>query len=67
MTLRAIYENGVFRPVDAVHLKEHTQVEIHVPEPDKGAGDQAAILSVLRKSFPSGQSDVAQRHDEHQP
>lgn len=67
MTLRAVYENGVFRPIDPVHLKEHTNVEVRVPDQAEGVSNQAAILSVLRRNFPSGQSDVAQRHDEHQP
>lgn len=28
MTIKAIYENGVFKPKEPVHLEEHTQVEI---------------------------------------
>lgn len=26
MTVKAIYENGVFRPLEPVHLAEHTEV-----------------------------------------
>ena len=31
MTIRAKYENGVFKPLDVVNLKEGTVLEIHLP------------------------------------
>ena len=31
MTIPAKYENGVFRPLEAVQIKEGTVVEVHVP------------------------------------
>jgi hypothetical protein len=31
MTIPAKYENGVFRPLDAVQIKEGTVVEVYVP------------------------------------
>jgi predicted DNA-binding antitoxin AbrB/MazE fold protein len=66
MTVRAIYENGVFRPVKPVNLPEKTEVEVTMPD-DKERANQGAINSILRRSYPSGQSDVAERHNEHQP
>jgi predicted DNA-binding antitoxin AbrB/MazE fold protein len=38
MTIPAKYENGVFRPLEYVAIKEGTLVEVHVPaesEPDR--------------------------------
>lgn len=35
MVIRAKYENGVFKPLDEVKLKEGTVLEIYVPA-DKG-------------------------------
>jgi len=29
--IRAVYEDGVFKPTEPVTLKEHTEVEVHVP------------------------------------
>lgn len=29
-TLRAVYENGVFRPLEPVHLAQHEEVEVTV-------------------------------------
>jgi len=67
--IHAIYENGVFRPVDPVELPDNCEVEFepriidaadHKPELDD-------VYAVLAKRFDSGQPDVAERHDEHQP
>jgi predicted DNA-binding antitoxin AbrB/MazE fold protein len=66
MTVRAIYENGVFRPIEPVQLPEHAEVEVHIPDDRNDAANDLAVLSVLRTSFPSGEKDVALRHDEHQ-
>jgi hypothetical protein len=35
MTIRAKYENGVFKPVDFVDIKEGTVVYVHVPHDEK--------------------------------
>jgi hypothetical protein len=32
MTIPAKYENGLFRPLEAIKLIEGTTVEVHVPE-----------------------------------
>lgn len=68
MTIRAIYENGVFRPTEPVNLPENTAVDITVPEADaQERSNQEEIFAILRKSYPSGETDVAERHNEHQP
>ncbi|HYE21790.1 MAG TPA: antitoxin family protein [Tepidisphaeraceae bacterium] len=67
MTIRAIYEDGVFKPTKPVALPEHSEVEIvltPIPAPDDGLD---AIYEVMGRRFESGRSDVAERHDEHQP
>jgi hypothetical protein len=33
MTVKAIYENGVFKPREPVNLEEHTEVEVLIPAP----------------------------------
>jgi Protein of unknown function DUF104 len=30
MTIKAIYEDGVFKPQEPVHLDEHTEVEVSI-------------------------------------
>lgn len=78
-TIHAIYENGVFRPTTPVELPEGSEVTIEpigdaAPRPrpsdpafahlDPGLAGTYAILS---ERYDSGQSDRAERHDEHQP
>jgi hypothetical protein len=38
MTIAARYENGVFRPLDEVHIKEGTIVEVTVPADASSSG-----------------------------
>ncbi len=67
--VRAIYEDNVFRPpVEPVDLPERCQVEF---EP-RVVGDERMpslddVYAVLNERFESGESDVAARHNEHQP
>jgi predicted DNA-binding antitoxin AbrB/MazE fold protein len=43
MTIPAKYENGVFRPLEDVQLKEGTVVEVFVPAEQKPAGQRRSI------------------------
>ncbi len=74
-TFRAIYENGVFRPIEKIDLPEHSEVTIELEpiDPDLAnllAVDPASMQSIydlLCEEFDSGQTDLAARHNEHQP
>ena len=67
MTVRAIYENGVFRPTEPVNLPEKAEVEVLLPASANGNGNLDAIYRIMGEQYASGQKDVAARHDEHQP
>jgi predicted DNA-binding antitoxin AbrB/MazE fold protein len=75
MTVRAVYENGVFRPREAVSLPEHTEVELEIARSKKaGAGKGAVeamdrVYAALGVTFedPSSPGNLAERHNEHQP
>jgi len=43
MTIPARYENGVFRPLEDVQIKEGTVVEVLVPEVQEPAGTWHSI------------------------
>jgi predicted DNA-binding antitoxin AbrB/MazE fold protein len=43
MTIPAKYENGVFRPLKDVALKEGTVVEVHVPGEGEAARERRSI------------------------
>ncbi|MBI3270335.1 MAG: antitoxin family protein [Planctomycetes bacterium] len=65
----AIFENGVFRPIEPVDLPERcsVEVEVHRIDPSPTVGGLDAVYAVLGRRFDSGTRDVAARHDEHQP
>ena len=69
MTIHAIFENGVFRPVGKVDLPEPCEVEF---EPrllkDNHQPDHLArIYAILGQSFDTDDPNLAAKHDEHQP
>lgn len=68
-TVQAIYENGVFRPIRAVDLPEHAQVEFEprLAQPDPGTQSLDEVYSFLKQRFHTGHRDTAERHNEHQP
>ena len=72
-TVHAIFEKGVFRPVEPVALPEHTSVELEVRTPDEQRTELpmpeglAKVYSILGERYDSGHVDTAARHNEHQP
>jgi predicted DNA-binding antitoxin AbrB/MazE fold protein len=70
MTVKAIYENGQFRPVEPVNLPENTLVEVTLPSDVETAQQREAreeIVKIMSRRYNSGQRDTAERHNEHQP
>jgi len=68
-TIHAVYENGVFRPTEAVNLPEGSKVQI-VPEPPRTPSDDAhldRIYAILSRTYDTGDPKAAERHNEHQP
>ncbi|MEX0867345.1 MAG: antitoxin family protein [Pirellulales bacterium] len=77
-TVYAVFENGVFRPTEPVELPEHCQVEFVPRMVGSSVAEQieslretdpalASVYEVLARRHDSGQSDTAERHNEHQP
>jgi len=69
-TIHAVYERGVFRPLETVELPERTEVEFEPRPVTKGDAlndDLDGIYAILGERYRSGEHDVAARHDEHQP
>jgi len=65
--IHAVYENGVFRPKEPVNLPESVEVELRVVTSPSEETRLDAIYDLLEARFESGETDVAARHDEHQP
>ncbi len=67
-TIQAVYKDGVFRPIGQVALPEKTTVEFEprVLEPQQSDAMLEAF-EILSHSYDTGISDLAARHNEHQP
>jgi predicted DNA-binding antitoxin AbrB/MazE fold protein len=67
--IHAIYENGVFRPIQPVSLPERceVEVEIHTVKPGQERPTLDDVYAILGRRHSSGEHDVAARHDEHEP
>lgn len=69
-TIRAIFQDGAFRPVGPVDLPENTMVEFEprpVPDPERAEAARRAVFAILAERYHGGEPDVAARHNEHQP
>ena len=67
--IRAIYEHGVFRPINPVSLPESTEVTILPPSgltPVLGCNSDE-LYAILSERYNSGDREGAARHNEHQP
>ena len=68
--IHAIYENGVFRPLEPVDLPEHARVVVEPEQASVNAAltdGQDEIDRILARRYRSGHTDTAERHNEHQP
>jgi predicted DNA-binding antitoxin AbrB/MazE fold protein len=69
-TVHAIYENGLFRPTYPVDLPDNCRVQFVptvVAEGVTGQAHLSKICEILSRSYETGETDLAARHDEHQP
>ncbi|MCZ7645188.1 MAG: antitoxin family protein [Planctomycetota bacterium] len=69
--IHAIYENGVFKPTEKVDLPDKCEVAFEPRRVGKNSADDEAnldaIYEILSFRARSGEKDVAERHNEHQP
>ena len=68
MTVKAIYENGVFKPQEPVHLEEHTEVEVLIPVPSSPDADDLTgwkAAEALIGFIDDAPADMAENHDHY--
>ena len=69
MTIRAVFENGVVRPTDKVDLPDRCEVEVEVRQvggvPRVPTLDD--VYEILGRRHATGEHDLTERHNEHQP
>ncbi len=65
----AIYENGVFRPMQPVDLPDRCEVEVEIRtvKAEQQIPSLDDVYAILGRRHSSGEHDVAARHNEHQP
>ena len=65
--VKAIYEDGVFKPTEPVHLQEHTEVEVLVPTPAPSDDDPTgwAAARALIGFIDDAAPDMAELHDQY--
>ncbi len=65
--IKAVYEDGVFKPIEPVMLKEHTEVEVRVAAPSTADDDDPTGWKAIDALIGIGRavaSDVSERHDD---
>jgi predicted DNA-binding antitoxin AbrB/MazE fold protein len=66
-SIHAYFENGVFRPTEQVDLPERCEVVLTptvVVQQSAVESGRGEIYAILSRSYETGQSDLAARHDE---
>jgi predicted DNA-binding antitoxin AbrB/MazE fold protein len=66
-TIIAIYEDGIFKPLEEAHLPDHQRVKLRIISEDDGSllqSQKKALLEVAGMGA-SGQNDVARSHDKY--
>jgi len=69
MTIRAVFEKGVFRPTEKVEFPDLCEVEIDVRQVNtiQKVPTLDDVYSIMGRRHTSGENDLAERHNEHQP
>lgn len=69
--IEAIFEDGVFRPVVPIVLPDKSRVQLQIvngapgePSDNRGMDE---IYEILDRRYSTGITDLAARHNEHQP
>ncbi|HZL34018.1 MAG TPA: antitoxin family protein [Tepidisphaeraceae bacterium] len=70
-TVDAIYRNGTFEPLSRIELPDDCRVRLQIepiealrPEQEEAIRE---IHRIMGLRFETGEHDIAERHNEHQP
>jgi predicted DNA-binding antitoxin AbrB/MazE fold protein len=69
MTIHAVYEQGVIRPTEKVDLPDPCEIEVDIRriKAEQELPSLDDVYAILGRRHASGEHDLAERHDEHQP
>lgn len=65
--VEAIFENGVFKPLNEINLKnhQHVRIEILIEDDELSLADQKRILLQFAGIKGSNSNDVSRNHDRY--
>ncbi len=66
--VKAVYEDGVFKPKEPVQLEEHAEVEVLIPTRPTRAHDDPTGWKAIDRLMGIGKAvspDVSERHDDY--
>lgn len=69
-TIHAIYEGGVFRPTEPVDLPEKCPVAFEprvMSDSTAPSPAMAKVYEILSRRYDTEETDLSERHNEHQP
>ncbi|MBI5154175.1 antitoxin family protein [Candidatus Poribacteria bacterium] len=66
-TILAVYEDGVFKPLDPVELPKHSRVRVEPEGAGNILGEETEMYRLLGLRYNSGDSTGAERHNELMP
>jgi predicted DNA-binding antitoxin AbrB/MazE fold protein len=65
-TIEVIYENGVFKPIEKVDLKEHEKIKIILPtKTDSPSAKKNKLDSIFDIANDCSDSDLSTHHDKY--
>jgi predicted DNA-binding antitoxin AbrB/MazE fold protein len=68
-TIHAVYQSGLFHPMEPVELPEGCEVEFEprLVSMERSESHRKRVHALLARSFETGEPDMAARHDEPLP
>ncbi len=61
--VKAIYEDGVFKPMEPVSLEDRTEVELLIQTPEPVGDDPWKTVTELMGCIKNAPPDMAENHD----
>ncbi len=63
--VEAIYENGVFKPLGKIHIKEHEKVKITISYPIEHKPNECTLQGIIGIAKDCSDTDLSIHHDKY--
>lgn len=65
MVIRAVYENGVFKPLATLDIPEHRKLTLIIPDVMKGRGKKGSFDGIIDIAEQGSDTDLSVNHDKY--